>query len=347
MNGAAERSTPGTTVRPLETGDLDDVLGLQRATFSGIAARPAAEVARKLRALYLEGPFGVHRLSHVAVTREDRVVGFRGLLVRRWRLAGEPVWAATGTGVAIAQDERRRGIGRSMVEAARLRARAQGLRTAFALSDRYTAAGLGFGTFLGDVPLDAYGLHWELPVVPRGLAALKGRDRRLDPVEPSLDAAPLDAASLQEVLGSLGAERILHPDPTPEETAWLLAYLEDYPSRGRFVGRVLSCRGERVGLLAGYQRRARLELVAFGAVAGFEAAVCREAIVQVRALGARWLAGRASAWQLPPLIALQARVKPDVPLGISLGSEPTHPEVGRLFGAGDALVTGLEGEAWI
>jgi len=347
MSGAAERSTPGIAVRPLEAGDLDDVLGLQRAAFPGIGARPAAEVARKLRALYLEGPFGIHRLSHVAVTREGRVVGFRGLLMRGWRLAGERVWVGTGTGVAIAQDQRRRGIGRSMVEAARLRARAQGVRTAFALSDRYTAAGLGFGTFLGDVPLDAYGLRWELPVVRRGLAALKGRDQRLDPIEPSLEAAPLDAASLQEVLASLGAERILHLDPTPDETAWLLAYLEDYPSRGRFVGRVLSCRGRRVGLLAGYRRRARLELVGLGAVAGFEAAVCREAIVQARAQGARWLTGRASAWQLPPLIALHARVKPDTPLGISLGSEPTHPEVGRMFRAGDALVTGLEGEAWI
>lgn len=366
--------------------DIEGVLALQRECFPALSRRPAEEVERKLRALYLESPLCADGLSQVARDESGRVVGFRGYVVRGWSLRGRPVRSGTGTGVCVAPELRGRGVARSLVRAgAEMFEARPSLRQTlvFLIEDRYSTDGLGLGTSLGDEPLEAYAFRWSrslaqgrlrkgslalrrggLQILRRSRsvvqeaswrelpAALRLRLHSLGRRQPetgpaSLEEASLTPAHLREVLCALGQESPLHLDEKPEALDWLFDYLADYPSRGVFTGRTLHRDGVPVGFFAGFLSGRRFEVLAFGALRGSQVAARHHLFDVARSLGARSAVGRASVWELHALLESGASLALASPAGVYTASDGSFREINDIFRAGDALLTGLEGEAWI
>lgn len=337
----------GFEVRPLEAEDIPNTAALQALAFPALGARPVAEVERKLRALCIESPYCSDGLSFVAVDGSGRQVGFRAALRRKWRFQGETVMVTTGSGVAVHPEMRQRGVAHEMVEASRARARALGLEHTFHLADRTapSKASIGFGSSNGDEYLAAYAFGWAVPLRRSWLEALRGRRGRAPAVlaDRVLQQGPLGADGLGEVLTVLGGEREPYFAPDPESLTWLLDYMANYPSRGRFEARLLRDDGRPVGFFAGYLLQGRFELVAFGACRAHERSARVEALATARELGAQQVVGSASAWQLRALLEVGASIRPGTPLALRESSA----EIRQRFRAGESLVTGLEGEAWI
>jgi hypothetical protein len=175
---------------------------------------------------------------------------------------------------------------------------------------------------------------------------LPARPLPIDEV-PELRGLPLSATALGEAFAALEQDYPLRLDEPPETCRWLFDYLTDYPSRGRFTGRVWQGEdGEPVGFYAGYLNdRGQLEVVASSVLRDLEedgigvAQILRDG----RALGATSVAGWANARELRPVMRWGARVRP----GTRVGANSRRQEIRLLFTSMEALVTGLEGERWI
>lgn len=330
-------------VRRLEPGDVAGVVALQREVFPAIAGRPADEVARKLEALFFESPYTRDGLSQVTVDGRGRLVGFRGFLLRKWCYRGETLIASTGTGVSVHPDARRRGVALAMVEATRAGIRDGGIDRAFHVADRpaQNEASRRYGLAAGDEYLVAYGFGWSAPLRGGLLSRLRGASAR--PLGEALGEDALDAERLGELLQILGAERAPHLAPDPHALGWLLDYMRDYPSRGRLEARRLRRDGVPIGFFVGYLHARDFEVLAYGATREHDADARARLFATARALGAHRILGRSSAWDLRPLLELGARIYPSNPMAFREASEDLRQQ----FRAGAALVTGLEGEAWI
>jgi hypothetical protein len=358
------------SVRSFEAGDLQGVVDLYRNCFIGVALRPRPEVERKLAQLFVDGPLCDERLpSVVACDAEGRVVGFRGHLRRWWRLGDERLFGSTGTAFMVQQELRRKGISMAMrLEWRRIEAETGGVRDV-SYGDRATPDGRAFGTSDPErrtVDLEHYGFEWSLPLRPRAQRVLRKLSPRLpagaprrwllnalrggsgSPSRPGprrLRSTPLSAAALQEAIEAAGRDRALRLDESPETWTWLLDYLSDYPSRGRFSGRVfLTESGSPLGFSAGYLNDVGgWELLGFATPYAMLEEALDDVLREAAAAGALFVFGAAFARDLRPLLERGAVLEP----GGRATIRSRRDDVVRHFEAMDVLLTGLESERWL
>jgi len=358
-------------VRPAVRDDLSTLVELYRTCFLAARARPLDEVRSKLGELFFDGPFASDQVpSLVAVDADGVIVGFRGWLKRRWRLGDELLDARTENSRMVHPGARRRGVG-SAIQAAGREIIAELSPDMFAFGgDAATADGLNFnrGTHTDGSnvhPLLQYGFAWEIEKralrkdaarrlpgwlgqgarerFAQGLAALLPR-RDAEPAGAvPLRGAPLRPQGLAECYEALGVDFSLHLDEKPEHTEWLLDYLEAYPSRGRFQGRVLCTQaGEPIGFYVAYLRAELLEVVGLGVLQEHLWSATAHLLQEAAALGARRVKGVASARQVRALIACGATIG----AGPACRCNTRRADIRLQFESMQALVSGLEGERW-
>jgi hypothetical protein len=354
-------------VRRLEARDLQGVVDLYRACFFGAALRPRAEVERKLAQLFIDGPLCDPRLpSFVACDAKGDVVGFTGRLRRGWRFGEECLLAYTGTGLMVRSDLRRFGVASALRRTRRELENEPGMRPDLGYGDRATADGRAFGasdTAQGLARLEQYGFDWSLPLRPGALRVLGRLGRRLPPgarrqlvrgleasarrpaPAPALRSAPLSPGALQEAIEAAGQGRALRIDESRDTWAWLLDYLADYPSRGRFSGRVfLAESGSPLGFCASYRNDAGgSELLGFAVASDAEQTALDDVLAEAAASGALFVSGTACARELRPLLERGAEVS----RGARAAVRCLRPAVIERFQAMDVLISGLEGERWL
>jgi hypothetical protein len=358
--------------RRFEAQDLPEVVDLYRACFPAAGRRPRAEVARKLGQLFVDGPLRDERFpSLVACDAAGRVAAFSGRLRRGWRHAGGLLSGTTGTGLMVRRELRRSGVASALRTLSRGIEAETGALSDVGFSDRSTADGRAFGLANPNrraIDLEQFGLDWLLPLHPRAHRALERLRRRLPagvhrtleralapalralparalPRPPPLRSAPLSPAALVEALDAAGRDRPLRLDEPVETCRWLLDYLSDYASRGRFSGRVLLAEGGApLGFAAGYtQASGGFELLAFAAPLAEEEALLDEVLREAAAGGARFVSGSANARELRHLLRRGAAAVPSTHASVRC----KDPALYLHFLSMQALVTGLEGERWL
>ena len=369
-------SPPEIAVRRLEARDLERVVDLYRTCFPGAAGRPRAEVQRKLGQLFVDGPFCDARLPPlVACEPGGEVVGFRGRLRRGWRLADERLLGSTTTGMMVPKERRRSGIATALRLATRQFEAETGVLADLGYSDRATADGRAFSASSIDprtVRMEQYGFDWSLSLrrlglraaaalgtlerhLPQGAArqwlgsALLAGARAIPPRQYAdareLRSVPLSPAALQEAVEAAGQDRALRIDEPLDTWAWLLEYLADYPSRGRFSGQVFVAEGGRpLGFGLGYRNDAGgFELLGFAAPLDARETVLRQVLSEAAAAGALFASGTACARELRTLLSWGARASP----GTRASVRTARTDVRQYFEQMNVLFTGLEGERWL
>lgn len=373
-DGGRSGDPPRWEVGRAALADLDALIGLYRASFPAARRRPVQEVERKFRALFFDGPFASAEVpSLVARDADGLIVGFRGWLLRRWCLGEEPLAGRTENSQMVRADARRRGVMSAIQEHGREIVARQGADWFAFSGDASTGEGLGFniGTHrkeLHEFYLQQYGFGWEIVLRPLRLGATRGFVRRLrlpglagerlaqgaaailpraagaaHGGEP-LRAAPLSGQALAECHAALGADYPLRLDESVESWLWLLEYMADYPSRGRFHGRVfLSASREPIGFYAGYLRPdGRFDVLGLGVLRDRLPDAFDQLLRDAAAIGAQRAAGRAAALQLRTLIARGASIS----AGLHVRINSPRPDIRLEFESMQALISGLEGERW-
>lgn len=358
-------------VRPAAPEDLSTLVELYRTCFPAARARPLDEVRHKLRELFFDGPFASAQVpSLVALDGDGMIVGFRGWLKRCWRLGDELLEARTENSRMVHPSARRRGVGSAIQEAGRkIIAGLSPDMFAFG-GDAATSDGLSFnrGTQSDGVnvyPLPQYGFAWEIERRPlrtdavgrlagrlgqdarerfaQGLAALLPRRDTGPTGAETLRGAPLGPQGLAECYDALGADFPLHLDEKPEDREWLLGYLEAYPSRGQFQGRVLCTQaGEPIGFYVAYLRAELLEVVGLGVLQDHLPSATAHLLQDAAALRARRVTGIASARQVRALVACGATIG----AGPACRCNTARADIRLQFESMQALFSGLEGERW-
>jgi GNAT superfamily N-acetyltransferase len=360
------------SVRRLEAGDLSALVELHHTCFSRAGERPRAEIEGKLAQLFFDGPLVDARLpSLVACDAGGRIVGFRGRVRRGWRLGGEPLLGSTTSHLMVRPELRRAGVSTTLRLASYRIEDEIGVRAAVGFADRATADGRAFSDAGSrSVFLEQFGFEWTLPFRPRALRALRMLEWRL-PAGPwrrrlrqawlaamrswpapaptavagiAHRSAPLSAQALQEAVAAVGENR-LRIDESLEVWAWLLAYLADYPSRGRFSGRVvLDERGAPLGFFAGYANAAGgYEVLAFAARPQAVATVFGDVLREAETARAWLVSGGATVRELRTLLAQGAWLS----AGSAAAVTTLRPDLLQRFQSQDVLITGLEGERWL
>jgi hypothetical protein len=323
---------------------------LFQACFPAAARRPAEEIERKLGQLFIDGPLcQPPRQSLVAIDETGSLVGFQGLLMRRWRLGGELLMGRCGTHSMVHPGARRMGVNAKLI--ARYREMRSGLGEGWiGFSDQGTDDSRGYyGNKKNQTrlhhDLPQLGFRWQ--VSRRGGLGERLRALRSPKAERSglvpLRSGPFEAAALDEAFAALGEDFPIRLDEPFETWHWLVDYLESYPSRGELLGAVLcSETGEPLGFYCGYLVERQLEVVAMGARRARQREVVAQLLRDAAAAGARQVAGFASAAELRAVLDAGAVVG----AGIQAGVTTARNDVLQHFQAMDALITGLEGERW-
>ena len=339
-------------IRGVEERDRAALLELYRAAFPKSAQRPADEVDRKLGALFFDGPLRSSEMPSVGAFDEGgRLVGFHGILARRWRLDDELLTGRTGTHNMVHPDAQRMGVNAKLMVAQRAHRNALG-RPFVGYSDRGTDDSRQFHDGWNNPSgqhhrLEQLGFRYELTRrgrVRETLSALRGRGGADAGAPAALRERPLDAVALCEAFDALGADFPVRLDEPVETARWLLEYLADYPSRGRFHSTLLCAEGGApVGFACGYLKEGWLEVVALGVLREQQAAALASLVRAAAELDAHTVSGWANAAELRGVMAAGAAILP----GKRGGVTTTHEGVRLHFQAMSALVTGLEGERWL
>lgn len=368
------RGTLSVSVRNVEPDDRDALVGLYRSSFPGASRRPLEEVTRKFSQLFIDGPLCSPEVpSMVACDPEGTVLGFRGWLARRWRMGEELFPGRCTTGIMVRGDVRRMGVGNAMQTVAR-EIIDRHPEKMIAFSDRATSDGRAFFDGIrrpnsNHRRLEQFGYIWEIPLrrlahretrifaqrlrlpetaaqrLAGGLAALLPR-RPLDPSDAAeLKGAPLSATALAEAFDALSTDFPMRLDEPEDTWRWLFDYLSDYPSRGRFTGRVwLSEEGNPLGFYAGYlNERRRLEVVGFGVLRDSLESAIAQILRDAGSLRAKTVTGWASARELRTVMGFGAEIQ----AGTRAGVNSERDDVRLCFESMEALFTGLEGERWL
>jgi hypothetical protein len=364
---------PQIHVGPVEARHRDGVVDLYRACFPGVGRRPREEVERKLTRLFFDGPLcDATQPSLVACDARGAVVGFRGRVRRSWRFRDERLLGSTTSGLMVSPGLRRAGVSTALRNGSRQVEAETGVRAAIDFADRSTRDGRAFGKKGGRATyLEPFGFEWSLPLRPRRLRLLRAVEWRLPdgaarrwlvraltagapagrvdaaesgPAAP-LRTTPLSAAALQEAIEAAAEGRALRIDESPEVWEWLLAYLADYPSRGRFSGRMLlGERGRPLGFYAGYASpHGAFELLGFAVKRDAHEAAFGAVLREAEAAAALLVSGVTCGRELRPLLEQGAQMAP----GSAVAVSTPRAELLQRFQAMDVLLTGLEGERWL
>lgn len=373
----------GGRARPIEPRDLPRVVELYRSIAPGALLRPEAEVRRKLDECLLQCPFpdaGAAR-SVVHEGSDGRLVGFLGVIPRRWRFRDRTLVGVAATGMVV--DSTHPEVMHSALWLTR-----EGLGQSYdvSLCDKPTelvvkmrtgpgvSRGASNNVVFRSHVITGHGYCWRLPLARTDDARQRVRERLrwkrywpalapLDrvaeraatawdrrhprPMPAKSDAVVLDAMTPQALLETrLALAEAYTPilvDDAPL-AKWQYDYLADYPSRGGFRWFVARAGGEPVGWILYYVRRGMpSEVASIVALPRHRAAVVAALLDCAMQDGCTGLAGTTSGVMAHELIEAGATIDAVDRLLVSA----RDPEVLEGFRSSQMLMTGLESEIWI
>jgi hypothetical protein len=357
-------ATDTAQVRACTPDDMPAVAGLFQRTFRNQRRAAPASLAAYLRELYFEHPWRDPALASKVFVADGAVRGFIGILPLRLAFRGTTLRAAVAASLMVENPQE------NPLAGARLfRAYLSGPQDV-SLSDSANAVSRGMWERLGGKTAPTESMEWVRPFRPfataltlaadfvpplrfarpiaslgDGIAGLVNRD--LLRVPPADDAA-LDAEASDEdlirLIPELAAGYEVRPAWDPATLRWMLAHAADKNRHGPVVRRIVRSKdGRPLGCYIYYGRRGGvawvLQLLARPDAIG---PVLDNLLASAFAGGCVGVRGRSQARLLD---ALQRRHC----LFFHRSATVVHSHDAELVAAirgGEALVTGLSGDAW-
>ena len=353
-------------IRSLRADDLPAIADLRRRVFRVSRQSTTEALVAYLRQVFLENPWREDGLpSLVCEDAGGRVIGFVGIVPRRMELRGQPLRVAVSTQFMVDPDSR--GIaGVQLMQ--RLFAGPQDLTFGDAAPDAARKIWEGFG---GSTAV-LYSLFWH-----RSLRPLRDRASRwgqapltravrlaLRPFLEVSDALlnrqpqgggphlhppgtlePVTPAGIVEVMPGVLRRRRLRPRYDAASIEWLLEHVTRFGERGDLRLRLVrDGHGKPAGWFVYFAGAGTATVVQLAAGEDHGDLVLAHLFHDAWRSGAIAVRGRLD----PPLVTAMTAA------GASLGRDgpwvliqSRRPEVLEAFQAGDAFVTGLDGERWM
>jgi hypothetical protein len=343
-------------IRPLERDDLPAVASLYERVARSGSPVPAPGLAAHFASTFLDHPWADPELpSLVGESADGSICGFIGSHVRRFVFDGSPIRVACGGQLVADPTARNRAVGFFLLR--EFMAGEQDL----AITDTAVEATRAMWTRIGGrlAPLESISWFRVLRPVSFGVEYLLTRTdaaRRVGEatgvaarVEARRREAPVEASTVEpsELVRQLPAivEARLRPDYDEAFLVWLFAELAAVASRGSLVARLVRTdRGRPAGWYVYYLRRGGLcdVLQVVAARRGVDR-VLDDLFAHARRNGAALLRGRLE----PSLVDALARRRCVLRYNGAALVHSRHPEILRALGAGEALLTRLDGEWWM
>ncbi|MEM6991468.1 MAG: hypothetical protein AAF721_13250 [Myxococcota bacterium] len=356
----------------MELKDLDAVVTQYRTLGEGAARRPLAEVTDKLRTMMLDQPSFDGEAPHSLVHEgsDGRIVGFIGVVPRKWKVGDRTLIGATTTGLVVDPEHPDR-----MLSALWLTRGAHRQGQDFTFVDRPTPTVTKFSASLGGEGYPGHGFNFRLALREHEASRQEFRDRvryrrwwpavaaverAVRPVTAALDnrrprelptaaqaAVDLEeatAATLHEARCALSEHYgpILIDDEALAQ--WQFDYMATYASRGDFRWFVARARGAIVGWVLYYVRDdAPSEVASLVALPNHSAAVSAALIRQAYDDGCSSIFGTVSGAVVHDLLDFGGVVDSTDRVWV----QANHRENQALFRTNRTLITGLEGEVWV
>ncbi|MEO5656121.1 MAG: GNAT family N-acetyltransferase [Nitrospiria bacterium] len=364
----AANATDQAAIRPIQVGDLPQVLDLYRRVFG--TSRIDAPARAKAHATYLEEIFFGHPwiekdLPSLVYQDRGRIIGCLGVMPRRMSIGGRPLRAAVSHHFMVDPERRSTLAGVSLLRA--FFAGPQDL----SLAEGNTASRKIWEALGGTTAL-LYSLRWVRPLRPsryllacaadRGLPgavdlALRPLCRMVDTAASGIshrlfrfrtesrEGAALSADDLLGRLGEFSRGRALRPEYDEPALRWLLGLLGRKKGRGtlRYVA-VHNPQGARLGWYLYYVNPGGMSEV-LQLVATRETA--RDVLGHLFADAWRRGAVAVSGQLDPPLMPAFVEANCHYRGGSWMLAHSAHHDVLHALHAGDAFFSRLEGEWWI
>jgi hypothetical protein len=353
-----------SAVRPCEAGDLPQVARLFARTFRHNRQDMDAAIAAQFHTLVFDHPWRDPELpSLVSVDGAGRVKGFICVLPVRLALGERPVQAALASTLMVED------AASDPLAGARLfRADLKGPQE-LSFSDSSNAIARGLWEQLGGSIAPQFSLEWVRPLRPAAAAwaflrhavpaaavlkpfasaadrviALAGKSLPLNAVPGRTEAHDAGSAALLALIERLGRGYRLGPRWSADSLAWFLGHARTKERYGALVAKLVYDRRDRLAgcfLYCGRPGGIAFVLQVF-AEPGRAGLVLDALLADAAALGCVAVRGRT---QPDLLAALEARSCVFVSRSF-LTCHAKDAEVLAAIQSGDALLTGLCGEAW-
>lgn len=358
-----------TRIRPLRQEDLPQVVSLYRSYLAWPLVADEHDLVASFERIFVDAPFTDPEIpSLVWADGGGEVVGFLGSLVHPMRFDGRPMRLACSSSLVVAPQARKGGVGALLLR--KYLAGPQDLT----ITDTAEAATEQLWKRLGGSSLPLASIVWLVPLAPLrmvvGVALWRSGWHRVLPLVRPL-CAPVDAVFARLPRSIAGREPddlddlyevALSPDLLIEhlrlgpgdvrmwrdhDTASLARQFDEMGgarSKGRLVRNAVYCRGGTpVGWYVAYLRPNDVfEIVHAERSAGNETLLVSHMLRKARDLKASAVQGRLEPWLLESL-PRRAVMLSHVKFLYHSRSEPVRDAVR----AGEALVTGLEGDMWM
>ncbi len=357
-------SGAASTIRACEPGDLPIVARLFTKTFRNNRDRASVEIERHLHALLFEHPWRDPQLaSQVSVDAGGHLNGFICVLPVRMTLAGRPVRAALASSLMVDEPEK------DQLAGARLfRSYFKGPQD-FSFSDSSNPVARRMWERLGGAVAPLYSMEWIRLLRPaqaacafasgavpaatylRPFAAVLDRAvrnklaaLRIEAVEATAEETTADNFELLSLIIRLSGSYRLAPQWSCEDLRFILqqaGYKERYGSLVCTI--VRDKNGKALGAFLYYPQPKGIAFVLqVLAEPGAFAPVIDTLLADAHARGCVAVRGRTQPELIGPL--QQRRCLFVQQSCVTYGSK--DPDIGEAARSGDALLTGLGGEAW-
>ncbi len=359
-------------MRAMELRDLDEVVAQYRSIADGAAHRPLAEVTAKLRAMMLDQPSFPDDAPHSLVHEgsDGRIVGFMGVIPRKWQIGERTVVGATTTGFVVDAEHPD-----SLVSALWLARGSISQGQDFSFVDRPTPTVVQIFGKVGAEILPGHGYNFRLPLRRNEVMRLQLRERvryrrwwpavaPLDPVarkvaealdarqprefgddeSSSLQLEPATAQTLFETRRALAT--YYGPCLVDDEALcrWQYDYMATYGSRGDFRWTIARAKGKPVGWILYYVRDDQpSEVTSIIALPKYKTALVAALLRATYDDGCTALIGTVGAAMAHELIEVGAIIDSCDRIQV----RTRDPEIMNAFRSNRAVITGLEGEVWV
>ena len=359
------RVAPDTAqVRACTPDDMPAVAGLFQRTFRNARVPAPASLTSYLRELYFAHPWRDPALTSKVFVADDAVRGFIGILPLRLTFRGATLRAAVAGSLMVEKPQEN-----PLAGARLLRAYLSGPQDV-SLSDSANAVSRGMWERLGGKVVPAQSMEWvrafrpftaavalAAEIVPAarfarpigaagdGIAGLFSRDLfGLQPVDAVAQDRDASVDGLVGFIPELAAGYEVRPAWDAATLRWILAHAADKNRHGPMVRRIVRGKdGRALGCYIYYGRRGGvawvLQLLARSDAIG---PVLDHLFASAFALGCVAVRGRSQALLLDPLQRRNC-------LFFHRSATVVHSHDAELVAAirgGEALVTGLSGDAW-
>jgi predicted N-acetyltransferase YhbS len=355
-------------VRVLTASDIDQVAELHNLVF--LPSRPMTPQLRQryrdwLDTVFINNPTRVAGFDALVFENEGKIVGFIGVVGRRFTLRGQTYTGTLHSNFIVHPDHRGRGVGGTLFQAYLASPRD------FAFVDEVGESNRPLHERLGMTVSLAQSVRWVLPLRPVRRLASRFTDRLLPKVlrpvallpadvmdamlrhvprspykfaAPDLEVAPLSPAGLSSLIaGTQGAE-LLRPAAGDGSTEWLIERAKSMESHGhgQLVLSSLHAKGAVVGWYVYYANKGgRSEVLQLVADPAWAAPVLDSLTHDAWVRGATSLGGVLHPAFLAPLAWRHAAFESSVRWMLV---QTPHPAIHDAFVRGQSLLSRLDGE---